>query len=264
LLQIDAFADGPFTGNPAAVVLLEAPREAAWMQAVAMEMNLSETAFVEPHADGFGLRWFTPAVEVALCGHATLASAHALWETGRLQRGATARFHTQSGLLTATPGEAAGVACIDLDFPQRPAERVAEVGDLPRLLGAAVRELHRSREDWLALLESEAAVRAVAPDFAALRALGARGLMVTAAAVPGSAYHFVSRFFAPGAGIDEDPVTGSAHCVLAPFWGARLGLAEMTGYQASRRGGTVGVALHDDRVMLRGRAVTISRGELLC
>jgi PhzF family phenazine biosynthesis protein len=264
LLQVDAFADRPFTGNPAAVVLLDAPREAAWMQAVAAEMNLSETAFVEPRADGFGLRWFTPEVEVALCGHATLASAHALWETGRLPRDQTARFHTRSGLLTAAPRGAAGGARIELDFPQRPAERVAEVGDLPRALGAAVLELHRSSEDWLALLDSEAVVRGLAPDFAALRPLGARGVIVTAAAAPGSAYQFVSRFFGPGVGIDEDPVTGSAHCVLAPFWGARLGLSEMTGYQASRRGGMVGVALAGERVKLTGRAVTISRGELLC
>ncbi|MEJ7734225.1 MAG: PhzF family phenazine biosynthesis protein [Polyangiaceae bacterium] len=260
LLQVDAFADGPFTGNPAAVVLLDGPREAAWMQAVAAEMNLSETAFIEPRPDGFGLRWFTPEVEVALCGHATLASAHALWETGRLPREETARFHTRSGLLTAALLDAR----IELDFPQRPAERVAEIGDLPRALGAAVLELHRSSEDWLALLDSEAVVRALAPDFPALRTLGARGVIVTAAAAPGSAHHFVSRFFGAGVGIDEDPVTGSAHCVLAPFWGARLGLSEMIGYQASRRGGTVGVALAGERVKLTGRAVTRSRGEHLC
>ena len=264
LLQIDAFADRPFTGNPAAVVLLDGPRDSAWMQAVAMEMNLSETAFVEPRGDAFGLRWFTPAVEVALCGHATLASAHALWETGRLSRTEVARFHTKSGVLTATLAGGGSGARIELDFPQRPAERLAEMGDLPRALGAQVLELHRSREDSLALVESEAVVRALTPDLAALKPLGARGIIVTAAAEAGSAYQFVSRFFGPGVGIDEDPVTGSAHCVLAPFWGARLGLAEMTGYQASRRGGMVGLALVADRVKLRGRAVTVSRGELLC
>lgn len=264
LLQIDAFADRPFTGNPAAVVLLDAPREAAWMQAVAMEMNHSETAFVEARADGFGLRWFTPEVEVKLCGHATLASAHALWETGRLARGETARFHTKSGVLTARPVVHEGGARIELDFPQRPPQRAEEVGDLPRALGAEVRELHRSSEDWLALLPDEATVRALTPDFAALKPLGARGVIVTAAADPGSAYQFVSRFFGPGVGIDEDPVTGSAHCVLAPFWGARLGRTEMTGFQASRRGGMVGVTLAGARVKLSGRAVTVSRGELLC
>jgi len=260
LLQVDAFADGPFTGNPAAVCLLDAPREPSWMQSVAMEMNLSETAFLVPRADGFDLRWFTPAVEVDLCGHATLASAHALWEEGVLARGQHARFSTRSGWLTAEPKDGE----IELDFPSKDAEALSDPPDLASALRTTVREIHKNRFDYLALLESEQAVRELAPDFAALGRLGVRGVIATAKADAGRDYDFVSRFFAPGAGIDEDPVTGSAHCFLAPFWSARLGRDELRGYQASKRGGYVRTRVTGARVKLRGRAITVLRGELRC
>jgi predicted PhzF superfamily epimerase YddE/YHI9 len=258
LLQIDAFADRPFAGNPAAVCLLPGPRDADWMQQVAAEMNLSETAFLVPGADGHGLRWFTPAVEVDLCGHATLASAHALWETGRLRPDEPARFHTRSGLLTARRlGDE-----IELDFPATPAEASTVPEGLLRALGATARYVGRNRFDYLVEVESEAAVRGLRPDFAALGRLPVRGVIVTARAAT-AGFDFVSRFFAPASGVLEDPVTGSAHCCLGPFWRDRLGKDELRGYQASRRGGVVGVRVAGERVYLRGRAVTVLRGELL-
>jgi PhzF family phenazine biosynthesis protein len=259
LLQIDAFADAPFEGNPAAVCLLPAPRDAAWMQLVAREMNLSETAFLSTRADGdFDLRWFTPAVEVDLCGHATLASAHALWESGRLRPGATARFHTRSGVLTAVQRDDDR---IELDFPVTHAMPADPPDGLIDALGAAAREVRRSRFDYLVELESEAVVRDLRPDFPRLRTLPVRGVMVTSqASTPG--WDFVSRFFAPGSGIDEDPVTGSAHCALAPFWNARLGTSSFVARQISTRGGTLHVTLDGDRVRLAGRAITVLRGEL--
>jgi PhzF family phenazine biosynthesis protein len=258
LAQVDAFADGPFTGNPAAVCVLPGPRDEAWMQQVAREMNLSETAFLVARADGFDLRWFTPAIEVALCGHATLASAHALWEEGHLPTDAVARFHTKSGLLSASrDGE-----WIELDFPATPAAPAEAPEGLSDALGAPACFVGRSRFDYLVELESEAAVRDLQPDHARLRALPVRGVMVTSrASTPG--WDFVSRFFAPGSGIDEDPVTGSAHCCLTPFWAARLGRTSLVARQLSARGGTLLVRLDGDRVRLRGRAVTVLRGELV-
>ncbi|MCC6555602.1 MAG: PhzF family phenazine biosynthesis protein [Polyangiaceae bacterium] len=258
--QVDAFTAAPLAGNPAAVCVLPGPREDAWLKAVAREMNLSETAFLVRRADGsFDLRWFTPAVEVDLCGHATLASAHVLWEEGLLPPSERARFHTRSGLLTAA--RAGGL--IELDFPVKGAEPLGEAPDLGAPLGARIVEILRNRFDYLALLESEAAVRAVAPDMGALRRLPVRGVIVTSRADPGAKYDFVSRFFAPGAGVDEDPVTGSAHCFLAPYWAARLGREELTGYQASARGGEVRVRLAGERVKLGGEAVTVMKGQLL-
>ncbi|HEX7119375.1 MAG TPA: PhzF family phenazine biosynthesis protein [Longimicrobiales bacterium] len=258
ITQVDAFADGPYRGNPAAVCVLDAPRDDAWMQDVAREMNLSETAFLVPEADGYRLRWFTPAVEVELCGHATLASAHVLWEEGRLPPDATARFFTLSGVLTA----ARDGDWIVLDFPATP-ESAADVPDgLATALGAAPRYVGRSRFDLLVELEDEAAVRALEPDLAALRRIDARGIIVTAPA-DAAELDFVSRFFAPRVGVDEDPVTGSAHCVLGPFWQRRLGKDRFLAYQASSRGGTIRVAVHGDRVRLGGRAVTVLRGEIL-
>ncbi|HEY3358893.1 MAG TPA: PhzF family phenazine biosynthesis protein [Polyangia bacterium] len=257
--QVDAFAAAPFGGNPAAVVLLADAADPRWMQQVAREMNLSETAFLVARGDGgFDLRWFTPAVEVDLCGHATLASAHVLWQEGRVEAHAAVRFHTRSGPLGATrAGD-----WIELDFPARPAAPAAAPADLGAMLGALPRYAGRSRDDYLVLVDSEAEVRALRPDFAGLRALGTRGVIVTAAAVtPG--FDFVSRFFAPGAGIDEDPVTGSAHCTLGPFWQERLGRRELTAYQASARGGVVKVRVAGERVALGGQAVTVARGELL-
>lgn len=271
ITQVDAFTDVPYRGNPAAVCLLPAERDAAWMQLVAREMNLAETAFLLRRDDGFSLRWFTPTVEVDLCGHATLASAHVLWEEGRLAPEETARFHTRSGLLTARRNDGE----IWLDFPALLARATPPPAGLERALGAEIRFFGHNSIDSLAEVDSEETVRAIQPDLAMLRRFGGRGLIVTSRANPsgsggesgnggggGAGYDFVSRFFAPGAGIDEDPVTGSAHCCLGPFWGARLGRSELTGYQASARGGLVRVRNRGERVELGGRAVTVLRGTL--
>jgi PhzF family phenazine biosynthesis protein len=257
IVQVDAFTSEPFSGNPAAVCLLPDARDASWMQKVAAEMNLSETAFLVKRGDDFDLRWFTPAVEVDLCGHATLASAHVLWEAGRLPRDATARFHTKSGLLTA---ERRG-DWIELNFPATPDEPAAPPDGLAGALGASPLYTGRSRFDYLVELESEAAVRNLRPDFAKLRAVPVRGVIVTSRATSGDC-DFVSRFFATGAGIDEDPVTGSAHCALAPFWSRRLGKTEFVARQVSARGGVLRVRLDGDRVRIAGQAVTVLRGEL--
>lgn len=257
ITQVDAFTEQPFSGNPAAVCVLPAARDERWMQLVAREMNLSETAFLVRRADGYDLRWFTPAVEVDLCGHATLASAHVLWETGQLGADKQARFHTRSGLLTATRrGE-----WIELDFPARPVTELEPPVEIVRALGAELKFAGRSKDDYLVELADEAAVRHVEPDIALLKRAGLRGVIVTARATT-EGYDFVSRFFAPGAGVDEDPVTGSAHCALGPYWQPRLGRDEFTAYQASARGGTVRVRVGGDRVFLGGQAVTVLRGEL--
>lgn len=260
LVQVDAFTDRPFAGNPAAVCVLPAPRDERWMQDVAREMNLSETAFLHPADDGYALRWFTPAVEVALCGHATLASAHVLWTDGHLAAGRAARFHTKSGLLTA---ERRG-DWIELDLPAtRPTEAPAPAGLVAALgLTTAPRWVGRSRFDYLVEVDSEETVRALAPDLNALVRVETRGVTVTSRAAGGS-FDFVSRFFAPRAGVPEDPVTGSAHCALAPFWSERLGRPELTAYQASARGGVVRTRVAGDRVVLAGQAVTVLRGELV-
>jgi PhzF family phenazine biosynthesis protein len=257
LLQIDAFAHRPFEGNPAAVCLLDGPAEAAWMQRVAQEMNLSETAFVHRRGDGYHLRWFTPVAEVALCGHATLATAHALWDTGRLPRREAARFHTLSGLLTATERD----GWIELDFPAlatAPAE--APVG-LLEALGAQASFVGRGPYDLLIEVASAAEVRMLVPDFGALGRVNARGVIVTARSDE-PRFDFVSRFFAPTVGVNEDPVTGSAHAALGPYWASRTGKDEFLAYQASARGGVVRVRVAGARVHLAGRAVTVFRGEL--
>jgi predicted PhzF superfamily epimerase YddE/YHI9 len=255
LLQVDAFASEAFKGNPAAVCLLDREREDAWMQSVAAEMNLSETAFLLPRDDGFSLRWFTPAIEVALCGHATLASAHALWSE-QVASDETLRFHTKSGVLTATrAGE-----WIELDFPATPDQPSDPPPVLLESLGVAnAVYVGRNKFDYLVEVDSEATVRGLDPDHARLRTVPARGVIVTSRS---SQYDFVSRFFAPGSGIDEDPVTGSAHCCLAPYWASRLGKEEMTAFQASKRGGIVRMRLAGDSVKLGGRAVTVLRGSL--
>jgi len=259
IYQVDSFAEKPFTGNPAGVCLLEEPVADSWMQGVAMEMNLSETAFSMPRPDGdFDLRWFTPTIEVELCGHATLATAHILWETGVLLPDQQVRFHTKSGLLTADRyGDR-----IELDFPASPTEPVDPPEGLLDGFDARATYLGKTRFDYLAELPGEAAVRDAAPDFVALKRLGLRGVIVTARS-ENPEFDFVSRFFAPGAGINEDPVTGSAHCALAPYWAHKLGKTEMVAFQASKRGGTVHVRLVGDRIKLAGRAVTILRGEIL-
>lgn len=257
IVQVDAFTDRPFAGNPAAVCLLPEPRDARWMQQVAQEMNLSETAFLHPQEDGFHLRWFTPAVEVDLCGHATLASAHVLWELGFLAPGEPARFHTRSGLLTA---ERQG-DLIELNFPATPPEPATAPAGLAEALGVEPKYVGRSRFDYLLEVDSEKTVRNLKPDFTALAAVAARGIIVTSLAAS-PPYDFVSRFFAPQSGVNEDPVTGSAHCCLGPFWKKRLNKNEFVAYQASARGGVVRVRVSGDRVYLGGRAVTILRGEL--
>jgi PhzF family phenazine biosynthesis protein len=256
--QVDAFTSEPFKGNPAAVCFLPEEHDPEWMQNVAREMNLAETAFLLPRADGYGLRWFTPTVEVDLCGHATLASAHVLWETGRLAADETARFHTRSGLLTAVKrGD-----WIELDFPATPDEPVEAPPGLAESLGVTPRYVGKSIFDYLVELDSEESVRALRPDFGVMKKIGARGVIATSrSADPG--FDFVSRYFAPAFGIDEDPVTGSTHCCLAPFWSRRLGKTSFRARQISARGGELKVDLDGDRVRLGGQAVTVLRAELL-
>jgi PhzF family phenazine biosynthesis protein len=228
------------------------------MQAVAAEMKHSETAFLERRADGWGLRWFTPAAEVKLCGHATLASAHVLWETGALESGQIAVFHTLSGRLTARRiGDE-----IELDFPAKPAHPAPPPPALLEALGASSRSISRSESDYLVEVESPAVLRALQPDFVRLAEVRMRGVIVTCAS-DDSRFHFLSRFFAPAVGVNEDPVTGSAHCSLGPFWQARLGRDELVAWQASARGGRVRVSVRGDRVALGGRAVTVLSGALL-
>ena len=256
--QVDAFTSRPFAGNPAAVCVLPEERDEAWMQSVAQEMNLAETAFLNRRPDGWSLRWFTPAVEVDLCGHATLASAHVLWEENLLAPDETARFHTKSGVLTAVRrGD-----WIELDFPSTPDEPVKTPDGLAEALGVTPRYVGRSRFDYVVEVDGEAAVRDLRPDFALLKKVGGRGVIVTGrSAMPD--WDFVSRFFAPAAGIDEDPVTGSAHCCLAPFWSRRLKKSSFRARQISARGGELKVELDGDRVRLGGQAVTVLRAELL-
>ena len=258
ITQVDAFTDSPFTGNPAAVCILPEPVADYWMQDVAREMNLSETAFLLAHEDGYDLRWFTPTTEVDLCGHATLASAHVLWEEGHLDPSRPARFHTRSGLLVA---ERRG-GWIEMDFPAEPAGETPLPPQLAAALGAEPLWVGRNRFDLLVELGDEKEVRTLRPDLAALRSLTVRGIIVTSRAIS-ERFDYVSRFFAPRVGVDEDPVTGSAHCALAPFWSGRLGREALVGYQVSSRGGVVRTRWQGDRVMLGGQAVTVMRGELV-
>ncbi len=261
--QADAFTDTPFAGNPAAVCLLPEPRDADWMQRVAGEMNLSETAFLRPQPDGtHRLRWFTPSHEVDLCGHATLASAHVLWTEGVVAAGAPARFDTASGRLTARRHD----GWVRMDFPADPVEPAEPPSALLDGLGGAAPEAVRwSGRDYLVCLRHPDAVRTLQPDLSALETLdAARGIIVTAAA-DADDVDFVSRFFAPAVGVPEDPVTGSAHCALGPYWAVRTGHTSLTGRQVSERGGTVRVHLDApdaERVTLAGRATTVVRGRL--
>src|SRR5215469_7896521 len=258
IFQADAFTSKPFAGNPAGVCLIPEPADEGWMQNVAREMNLSETAFLLRQDDGYNLRWFTPAVEVDLCGHATLASAHILWEAGHLAAGEQARFHTRSGLLTADRrGE-----WIEMNFPANREEPASAPPGLAEALGVPLKYTGKSRFDYLLEVDSEDIVRNMQPDFTLLAKVSTRGVIVTSLA-SSEGYDFVSRFFAPQVGINEDPVTGSAHCCLSPFWSKRLGKNELIGYQASARGGVVRVRLSGDRVYLGGQAVTVLRGELV-
>jgi PhzF family phenazine biosynthesis protein len=269
LYVVDAFTSVPFTGNPAAVCLLDgdtrAGVDAEWMQALAAEMNHSETAFVDlstlATTGEIGLRWFTPTVEVDICGHATLAAAHVLLEQGLAT--APLAFRTASGVLRA---DRAGRDAIALDFPiDVPVAGMPDgyfADEFADALGASVIAVARCRYDVLVEVSEAAEVRELEPDLAVLRAATGRGVIVTAAADGVEDADFVSRFFAPAVGIDEDPVTGSAHCCLAPYWAERLGKPSLVGAQLSRRGGTVGVEVAGDRVLLRGNAVTITRGEI--
>ena len=255
IFQIDAFTDKPFRGNPAAVCILTRHHDDAWMQNVAREMNLSETAFLEGKENGYNLRWFTPAVEVDLCGHATLASAHALWEGGYMDAKEQVRFYTRSGLLTA---KLKG-GWIEMDFPAEPETRAPAPADLSKALGVGFKYVGKNRFDYLVEIDSEETLRRIDPDFALLNTMPMRGVIVTSPSGSGE-YDFVSRFFAPQVGVNEDPVTGSAHCCLAPYWAVRLGRDEMVGYQASSRGGFVRVRVDKDRVYLGGQAITVLQG----
>lgn len=259
IVQVDAFTTTPFAGNPAAVCVLPQPQSDRWMQQVAQEMNLSETAFVLPQEDGFNLRWFTPTVEVDLCGHATLASAHVLWTEGHLSLAQTARFHTRSGVLTAAPQG----KWIELNFPANPSTKTQVLPELIKALGVPIQEVYENSLGYVVQVPTEAAVRELQPDFGLLKTLPVQGVIVTSLADSASEYDFVSRFFAPAIGIDEDPVTGAAHCCLAPFWQERLNKDEFLAYQASTRGGVVKVRCEGDRTLLGGQAVTVLRGELV-
>jgi len=261
LFVVDAFTDRAFGGNPAGVVLLDDSAEASWMQSVAAEMKHSETAFVHPLDDGRrSLRWFTPAAEVELCGHATLATCHALWERGGADPGSALVFSTASGDLTC---RCAADGRIEMSFPAL----ASEPGEPPPGMLAALGlgeadEVLRSTFDKCVLVTDASTVRALDPDFPALARVPARGVCVTAAGdEPG--VDFVSRFFAPRVGVDEDPVTGSAHCMLTPIWAERLGKKTLEAAQVGPRGGRLGVELAGDRVLLRGRATTMVAGSLL-
>ena len=258
IVQIDAFTNKPFAGNPAAVCLLKQAADEAWMQSVAMEMNLSETAFLYPIGTGYHLRWFTPTAEVELCGHATLASAHMLYGDGHVPVDQAIHFQTLSGGLTASKnGE-----WIELDFPAIEVNQTEPSEALINTLGTIPLYTGMGTTDYLVQLESEAAVCSFVPDFGALSRLDARGLIVTARATTAD-LDFVSRGFFPAVGVSEDPVTGSAHCALATFWAKQLGKNEFMAYQASKRGGYLKIRLDSDRVYLSGQAVTVMRGELL-
>ena len=258
IFQVDAFTDTPFAGNPAAVCVMPQQRDESWMQRVANEMNLSETAFLVEQEDGYSLRWFTPAIEVDLCGHATLASAHILWEIGCLGPDQKARFFTRSGLLTAERQD----NWIQLDFPSEPEEEIDAPQRLSEALGTSPAYVGKNRFDYLIELESADSIRNLKPDFTLLRTIESRGFIVTSAA-DSVEFDFVSRFFAPAFGINEDPVTGSAHCCLGHFWQKKLGKNEFTAYQASARGGIIRVQVAGGRVLLAGQAVTVMRGALV-
>lgn len=280
IVTVDAFTETRFSGNPAAVCLLPPGKaDEDWMQKVAMEMNLSETAFVRSRdgkspkgqrgaqgARSFDLRWFTPTVEVDLCGHATLASAHVLWEDGTVARNERLHFHTRSGILKAERRVEGGQVWIELDFPAL-SERAFEgsTGVISKALGVRARYAGAYGSDYLVEVESESVLRRLSPDLALIKTLPVRGIAVTcapSASTKAKGYDFVSRFFGPSVGVDEDPVTGSAHCFLGPFWGRRLEKEEVIGYQASARGGSMRVRMRGDRVLLGGKAVTVIRGRL--
>ncbi|WP_081667352.1 PhzF family phenazine biosynthesis protein [Paenibacillus pinihumi] len=259
---VDAFTSAAFCGNPAAVCLLLEQADEQWMQKMAAEINLSETAFVTETEGGFVLRWFTPISEVNLCGHATLAAAFVLWHTGRLGKDKPAVFHTRSGVLTVFQDSDEAEGWIKMDFPaeapipaQAPEALIQGLGLIPRYTG-------RNRMDYIVEVDCEQTVRELQPDFLLLRSLDTRGVIITAKASPECGYDFVSRAFFPAIGVDEDPVTGSSHCALAPYWSKRLRKPVLTGYQASSRGGFIRTELAGERVLLSGQAVMMMEGQL--
>ncbi len=262
IFTVDAFTDKPFSGNPAGVCVLNSPLDEKLMQNIAFEMNLSETAFLnKKDASSYSLRWFTPVVEVDLCGHATLASAHILWETKKENKSSEIEFNTKSGILKANFRDAG----IELDFPLMESKPVEIPKGLIKALGVEPINLFRAQWNYIAELDSEKTVRNVKPDFDLLRALEAWGTIITARASKESAadgYDFVSRFFAPAKGVKEDPVTGSAHSALAPYWMNRIGKNTFKAYQASERGGTLGLKVGNGRVYITGMAVTVLNGSI--
>ncbi len=260
IVTVDAFASQPFTGNPAAVCYTPEPLETDLMQAIAGELNLSETAFIHPTPNGsYHLRWFTPTTEVDLCGHATMAAAHVMWERGIAPNNKSILFNTRSGVLEIDHGG----ELISMNFPAEPVELItsaAVVSAVEHALQMSVSACGRNRMDFMAVLENEAAIRSVSPSMPAVAALPARGLIVTAAADDGSQYDFISRCFYPAVGVPEDPVTGSAHCAIGPYWSAQLGRKSLRGWQASARGGEVWIDCKGDRVQIKGKAVTVLAG----
>lgn len=257
IYQVDAFTETPFKGNPAAVCILESYPSEKWMQNVASEMNLAETAFLVPYNDGYSLRWFTPNSEVDLCGHATLASAHILWEKGYLPKDQEASFYTKSGLLTAVKRDE---GWIQLNFPATLEEKIDGKAELTEALNINPIYIGKNVFDYLIEVESEEIVKNIIPDFTKLLEVPMRGVIVTAKSVE---YDFVSRFFAPAVGIFEDPVTGSAHCCLGPYWKKKLGKDKLLAYQASERSGVLQIEVEDERVLISGKAVTVMEGNLL-
>jgi PhzF family phenazine biosynthesis protein len=255
---VDAFTDRPFGGNPAVVCPLTHWPDDRWLQDLAAEMKQSETAYLVQEADRFHLRWFTPKVEVDLCGHATLAAAHVLWQQGLAKPEDEIQFSTRSGILKALRRKSE----IELDFPLKPEQPADPPPDLLPALGVAAKYVGRNQFDYLVEVESEAELRQMAPDFQRLATVPVRGTIVTSRSED-PRFDFVSRFFAPAAGVDEDPVTGSAHCCLGDFWHKRLGKSELLAYQASPRGGVVRVRVAEDRAFLGGKAVTVAAGELM-
>lgn len=257
LFLVDAFAGEPFKGNPAGVVVLETPASTIWMQKVAMEMNQAETAFIVPQEKGFSLRWFTPTVEVDLCGHATLAAAHILWKLHTVPKDQTISFETRSGWLHCTRQE----QMIQLDFPAKIVDTCPVPEGLLDALGVVEGKVFSNRMDYLVIVPAEGIVRNLQPNLTALTTVKCRGVIVSAPS-DSKSVDFVSRFFAPASGVPEDPVTGSAHCALGPYWAKELGKNPLVGYQASPRGGYVHVEVQGDRVLLRGSAVTFFKGEI--
>ena len=257
IFQVDAFTTKPFAGNPAGVCVLSRPAEESWMQNVAREMNLSETAFLFREGDGFRLRWFTPAVEVDLCGHATLGSAQILFEKGYLDSQQTARFSTRSGWLCARQSN----GWIELDFPAKPVSRPDHPAGIDEILGVKPVYIGLSQFDLLIEVSTPEEVYSASPDFGKLKEVPVRGVIITSRSEKPE-FDFISRFFAPAVGVNEDPVTGSAHCVLTPYWSAKLGRTDLTAFQASQRGGILKLAMRKDRVLISGQAVTVIAGDI--